>query len=129
MPADTGTVTSAAPAAPRPNKRRAKQPFDKRYVLGRRVKELTAHFCERIGPDADDPILSTAIRRAAETVALSESLRARALRGEDVSPDDVLRTTRAADALTRRLALDRHKTQPQGPTLSDYLRSAEETEA
>ena len=50
----------------------------------------------------------TAIWRCAETVALSEELRARMFRGEDVSPDDVLRTTRAADALTRWLHLDRH---------------------
>ena len=68
-----------------------------------------AVFTARLGDDAADPIMATAIKRCAETVALSEDLRARMLRGEDVSPDDVLRTTRAADALTRRLHLYRRQ--------------------
>jgi hypothetical protein len=42
------------------------------------------------------------------------------LRGEAVSADEVLRTTRAADALTRRLHLDRRNATQQ-PSLSDYL--------
>jgi GAF domain len=107
-------------------RKRPKKPpryaFDRRKRLGRRAKELVAIFRERIGPDvADDPVMSTAIRRCAETVALSEDLRARMLRGEAVSPDDVLRTTRAADALTRRLHLDRHNVAQRPPTLSEYL--------
>jgi hypothetical protein len=75
-----------------------------------------AVFHQRIGPDADDPITATAIRRAAETVALSEDLRGRMLRGENISADDVLRASRTADLLTRRLHLDRHK-RPEGPSL------------
>jgi hypothetical protein len=98
MPANRAEVARVTPER---NKRRARKPFDARYVLGRRVKELETVFRDRLGSDADDPILSTAIRRCAETVALSEDLRARMLRGENVSADDVLRTTRAADALTR----------------------------
>jgi hypothetical protein len=113
------------PTRPKVNKRRARKPFDGRYAIGRRVKELVNVFRARLGPDADDPVMSTAIRRCAETVALSENLRARMLRGEAVSPDDVLRTTRAADALTRRLHLDRHSTPQQQPTLADYLRMPE----
>jgi hypothetical protein len=90
-------------------------------VLGRRVKRLVDVFRIRIGPGADDPVTDAAICRAAETVALSEDLRARMLRGEGVSPDDVLRTTRAADALTRRLHLDRRSTTQQQPSLAQYL--------
>jgi hypothetical protein len=116
------TVGGSRPARYGRHGRRAKQPYDGRYILGRRAKELVAIFRERIGPDvADDPVMSTAIRRCAETVALSEDLRARMLRGEAVSPDDVLRTTRAADALTRRLHLDRHNVAQRPPTLSEYL--------
>ena len=51
-------------------------------------------FRSRIGADADDPVVSVSIRRAAETIALSEDLRARALRGESISPDDVDRYAR-----------------------------------
>src|SRR5437899_1979727 len=110
MPAESVAVTSEIPAKPKPNKRRARVQIDKRYALGRRVKTLVAIFRARLGPDADDPVLDAAIRRAAETVALSEHLRARMLRGEpNVSADDVLRLSRTADLLTRRLQLDRHK--------------------
>jgi hypothetical protein len=121
MPTESGNGASYAPAAKRRNHRKARRPFDGRYVIGRRVRELIAVFRARIGSDADDPVVSTAIRRCAETVALSEGLRARMLRGEPVSADDVLRSTRSADALTRRLHLDRPK--QTTPTLSAYLAS------
>jgi hypothetical protein len=92
-------LARVAPTEPKPNKRRARVQIDHRYAIGRRVKELVDVFRARIGPDADDLVMSTAIRRCAETVALSEDLRARMLRGEAVSADDVLRTTRAASRL------------------------------
>jgi hypothetical protein len=120
-PVESTAVASRTPASKRRNHRKARKPFDGRYVIGRRVRELVGVFRARIGPDADDPVTSTAIRRCAETVALSEDLRARMLRGEAVSPDDVLRTTRAADALTRRLHLDRHKARPTTPSLTQLL--------
>jgi hypothetical protein len=81
MPAGSAAVTSIAPAKSKPNKRRARVQIDKRFVLGRRVKQLTAIFRERLGPDAEDPVLDAAVRRAAETTALAEDLRARMLRG------------------------------------------------
>jgi hypothetical protein len=95
--------------------------------LGRRVVELVATFSRRLGEDASDPILQVQVERAARLVAFSEQLSARALRADPcVSPDDVIRASRAADHAMRRLQLDRHKTQPQTPTLSDYLRQAGE---
>jgi hypothetical protein len=122
-PVGSAVVTGAIPAKPKPNKRRAPALIDKRFALGRRVKQLTAIFRARLGADAADPVLDAAVRRAAEIAALAEHLRARALRGEDVSPDDVLRMTRSADLLTRRLHLDRHKPQPTSASLFDYLRT------
>lgn len=121
MAAESTADARAVEVRPMRNGKRARKPFDGRFLIGKRVRELEGVFRARLGPDADDPILSTAIRRCAETVALSEDLRARMLRGEDVSPDDVLRTTRAADALTRRLHLDRNSTKQATPTLSSYL--------
>jgi hypothetical protein len=114
-------VARPTPPPKRRNHRRARKPFDGRRALGRRVRALVSIFKARLGADAGDPITAAAIRRCAETVALSEDLRARMLRGEDVSPDDVLRMTRAADALTRRLNLDRHKPQPTTPSLGQLL--------
>src|SRR5262249_47996023 len=82
MPAETVAFASPTSAPKRRNHRRARKPFDGRNVLGRRVRELTSIFKARLGEVASDPVTAAAIRRAAETVALSEDLRARMLRGE-----------------------------------------------
>jgi hypothetical protein len=103
-----------------------RQPFDKRTLLGRRVVELAATFSARLGEDASDPILQVQVERAARLVAYSEQLSARALRADPaVSPDDVIRASRAADHAMRRLNLDRHKPQSGGPSLADILREAQ----
>jgi len=119
-PAGSAGNTGLVRRKPKPNKRRALTRVDHRYQLGRRVKELEEMFCDRIGADAADPVVSVSVRRAAECIALSEDLRARALRGESISPDDVLRSSRTADLMTRRLHLDRRT--KQAPSLADYLR-------
>jgi hypothetical protein len=83
---------------------------------------LVKLFRAQLGADADHPITADAIRSAAETQALAEMLRARALRGDpNVSIDDTLRLTRTAEAMTRRLHLDRHKQPAATPSLTDYL--------
>ncbi len=106
-----------------------RQPFDKRTLLGRRVVELIATFCARLGEDAGDPVLQVQIERAARLVAFSEQLSARALRADPaVSPDDVIRASRAADHAMRRLQLDRYKAQLTTPTLAQYLAAAQREE-
>jgi hypothetical protein len=122
MPADTVAVTSTTPAKPKPNKRRSRVRIDRRYALGRRVKELETVFRQRLGADADDAVLDTAIRRAAELTALAEAASARALRSDPkVTLDDVVRLQRTAALAVHRLHLDRHRPQPTGPTLGEYL--------
>jgi hypothetical protein len=124
MPAEIAAITDATPAK-RPNKRRARRPFDRRYALGRRVKQLEQHFRARLGEVASDLVINTAIRRAAELVALSEAARARALSADPgVTMDDVVRLSRAADLAVRRLQLDRRDKLDDGPTLSDILRES-----
>ena len=120
-PVESDTVARSTPAPKRRNQRRARKPFDGRFAIGRRVRQLVGLFSERVGPDADDPVMATAIRRCAETVALSEDLRARMLRGESISPDDVLRSSRTADLMTRRLRLDDRRNAKRQPGLSEYL--------
>jgi len=124
VPAESVGITRAASAKPKPNKRRARVSIDKRFVLGRRVKQLTATFRERLGLDADpDPLLLTAIERAAQLQALAEQAAARALRADPkVAYDDVVRLSRLADHAVRRLRLDRRNTTQQ-PSLADYLRA------
>jgi hypothetical protein len=122
IPIESATVTRTAPAKPKPNKRRARVSIDKRYVLGRRVKQLTATFRERLGLDADaDLLLLAAVERAAQLQALAEEAAARALRADpNVAYDDVVRLSRLAEHAVRRLHLDRRNA-TQKPKLSDYL--------
>jgi hypothetical protein len=95
--------------------------LDRRFAIGKRVTELEAIFRQRLGADADDPVMLTAITRCAETIALSEQVRAQALRGvPGASVDDALRLSRSAEAMTRRL-IDRHKAVPPTSSLADYL--------
>jgi hypothetical protein len=124
MPADNAAIASGTPAPKRRNHRRARTRFDARYVLGRRVKLLMGFFCERLGPASADPVTFAAIMRCAEVTALAEHHRAKMLRGERVSTETVLRLSRTADLLTRKLGLDHRKPQPAGPTLADLLREA-----
>ena len=80
-PAESATVTRTAPAKSKPNKRRAQVSIDMRFAIGRRIKELTAAFRERVGPDADqDPVLLAAVEKAARLTALAEDAAARATR-------------------------------------------------
>jgi hypothetical protein len=120
-------VDSQPVAAAVPKRRRRKPwrkpppPYDRRTYAGKRVVELVAAFRQRLGVDAD-LVLSASIERAARLTVFSEELSAKALRGESVSPDDVIRASRAADHAVRQLRLDRHKLQPP-PTLGSLLRS------
>jgi hypothetical protein len=101
---------------------RAPVSIDKRFAIGRRIKELTAAFRARVGLDVDhDPVLLAAVEKAARLTALAEDATARATRADPrVSLDDLVRLTRLADISVRRLHLDRRNTAPQ-PKLSDYL--------
>lgn len=127
MPADTAAVTGPTPAKPKHNKRRARVRIDRRYALGRRVKELETVFRQRLGADAEDVVLSTAIKQACELTALAEAASARALRNDPrVTLDDVVRLQRSAALSVHRLHLDR-RAQPATPSLSDYLRQRAET--
>jgi hypothetical protein len=67
--------------------------------------------------------LVAAIDKAAELVALTEDMRALALRGVEVNADDLVRMQRLADASVRRLNLPSAASKPM-PTLGDLLREA-----
>jgi hypothetical protein len=125
IPVVSAGLTRTAPAKPKQNKRRAHVQIDKRFAIGRRIKELAATFRERIGLDeADpDPVLLAACEKAARLTALAEEAAARATRADPkVTLDDVVRLTRLADLSVRRLHLDRRNTKQQ-PSLADFLRS------
>ena len=125
-PVEGVAITRTAPAKPKPNKRRAHVRIDKRFAIGRRFKELTATFRTRLGLDLNlgepDPLLLTAIERAATLQALAEDAAGRALRADPaISLDDVVRLSRLAENATRRLRLDQRNATQATPTLSSYL--------
>jgi hypothetical protein len=101
-----------------------RQPFDKRTLLGRRVVELIGTFRARLGAEAADAVVDAAVQRCAEVTALAEVMRAKMLRGEKVSTETVLRLSRTADLLTRKLGLDKKPQASGGPSLADLLREA-----
>jgi hypothetical protein len=103
------------------SKKLPRHPYDRRRALGRRITALVRYFRERLGPDADDPVTNAAVMRCAEVTALAEHHRAKMLRGERVSTETVLRLSRTADLLTRKLGLDHRKPQPVGPSLADIM--------
>jgi hypothetical protein len=64
--------------------------------------------------------MAAAIVEASQLKAFAEDMRARQLIGEAVSPDDLVRMQRLADATERRLGLDQRR-EPAGPTLQEYF--------
>jgi hypothetical protein len=124
LPAESVGATHPSPVRRKPNKKRAPVPFDKRFVLGKRIAELTAIFGERAGLDATnpDPVLKAAVEKAALLTGLAEQASAGAARADPkVGLDDVVRLNRLADLCVRRLRLDRHT--KQQPLLANVLRS------
>jgi hypothetical protein len=116
-------ITELSPRSERVRRKKLpRHAYDRRSRLARRIATLAETYRAKLGPVADDPVIAAAITRAAETVALSEDMRARMLRGDAVSPDDVLRMTRTADFLTRKLlALERRDKPDAGPSLDDIM--------
>jgi hypothetical protein len=123
MPAATATIAQVKPA--RRNKKRARREIDGRTKLGMRVRELADAFRERLGADADDKVRGVLIERAARMSAWAEHLAARAISGDDISPDDVIRANRAADLCVRRLRLDERKQHNTGQRLADIMAEPE----
>ena len=71
--------------------------LDQRTRAGRRAVELREHYTAVLAADGRDVTaleLTSAISRAAELTAISEQLRANALRGLPTSPDDLVRIER-----------------------------------
>jgi hypothetical protein len=67
------------------------------------------------------------VRRAADAVSLAEEYRARALRGEPVVLDDLVRLENAASRAVKALGIKRTARDPT-PNLADYLAATSEAE-
>jgi hypothetical protein len=96
--------------------------LDQRTRAGRRAKELREHYAAVLSEREMTVELVAAISRAAELQAISEQLRANAVRGLPVSPDDLVRIERLSAAALRALHLPTSANK-QTPTLAEYLAS------
>jgi hypothetical protein len=86
--------------------------LDTRTRAGRRARELREHYTAALSGREQTIELVAAISRAAELQAISEQLRADALRGLPTSPDDLVRIERLSAHALRALHLPTGSVKP-----------------
>lgn len=98
--------------------------IDSRTRSARRAKALREYFTAALAASGRELSVDfvAGISKTVELIALTEDLRARALRGADISADDLVRMQRLADVSVRRLHLPTASIK-QAPTLGLLLRS------
>ena len=84
---------------------------------GRRVRDLYRALMHKLGNPAD-MIMQARVMHAAELYVAVEAQRLRAVRGEDVNLDALVRLSNAADRAVRRLGL---RAAPSGPSFTDEV--------
>jgi hypothetical protein len=104
--------------------------IDARTRAGRRARELREYFTAILagaGRDVSAVELASAVSRAAELQAISESMRADAVRGLPISADDLVRIERLSAQATRWLRLPTAAASKNAtPTLAEYLAGTRE---
>jgi hypothetical protein len=125
-PVDRPPTLRSAPAE-RPRSICSKSTNDPRFVHGvdgrsklmRRRRDLIALFVAELGGDVSAAGMLEVIR-AADATAIAENYRARALRGEAIVLDDLVRLENAAARAVKALG---NKRQPRdgGPTLAEII--------
>jgi hypothetical protein len=98
-----------APAKPR--SRVEKRRYNGRSAEARRVRVLFQGFIARLD-DAANPATVAAARRAAELVALTEALRAKAIRGEAIDLANLVKAENLAARSVRALGLSNRDALP-----------------
>jgi len=93
--------------------------IDGRTRSGRRARELARQFEAALGDGITDG-QRLAIARAATLTAIAENRRMRALAGEPVLLDDLVRIERLAAQAVRNLGLDKRR-EPAEPSLAQVL--------
>lgn len=115
--------TASAAEAPAMGRALASNMLDRRTKEWRRRAELIATFTAALGGQAAlSPILAEKVSTAAELAVAAEMTRSRFMRGDAVSPDDVVRTANQAQRAERALGIDARAAKPK-PSLDDYLAS------
>jgi hypothetical protein len=83
------------------NKPPANAPSRSAKATARRVRDLYNAYLERLGPNPHDPITEANAVRWAELTAICETLRAKALVGEDIDANDITRLESTAARVER----------------------------
>ena len=85
------------------------------------MRTLTAGFLAQLGAAADDPIVRLQVARAAELTMLAETARAKAIRGEAVDLDRLIRLESTCTRAVRALHLPAARRESNQPILQTYL--------
>jgi hypothetical protein len=83
------------------NKPPSNRPGRSPKALSRRVTDLYRAYLERLGPGPHDPIIEANALRWAELTVICETLRAKALAGEDIDANDITRLESTAARVER----------------------------
>jgi hypothetical protein len=122
-------------AAPKPPTNRSALTNDPRTFAGlkltsprgRRFRDLLNAFLNRMG-NPSDPIRQADAIAAASAMVIAEDTRARALRGEGVDLDALVRLENTAHRATRKLGI-KPSAGPKVPTLAEHLAAKRAAEA
>jgi hypothetical protein len=94
--------------------------FNGRTREGVRLRMLEKQFRSQLGAAAETPVMTLAIRRAAELTMLAEIERAKAIRGEPVDFDQLIRLESMVSRAVRALRLPSAR-EFAPPSLAEYL--------
>jgi hypothetical protein len=106
------------------NKPPANAPTRSAKATARRVRDLYVAYLERLGPGPHDPVIEANALRWAELTAICETLRAKALAGEDIDANDITRLESTA-ARVERAMVKGAEDNKRDPTAESWLASQE----
>jgi hypothetical protein len=107
--------------ATKPRSRPERARYNGRSAAAVRVRTLTAGFLAQLGAAAEDPIVKLQVARAAELTMLAETARAKAIRGEAVDLDHLIRLESMCTRAVRALRLPAARRESEQLTLQAYL--------
>jgi hypothetical protein len=107
------------------NKPPSNRPGRSPKALSRRVTDLYRAYLERLGPGPHDPIIEASALRWAELTAICETLRAKALAGEDIDANAITCLESTANRAERALVKGAEATADDGSDWNEVMAEAE----
>jgi hypothetical protein len=110
------------------NKPPANAPTRSTKATARRVRDLFTAYLERLGPGPHDHVIEAGALRWAELTAICETLRPRALAGEEIDVNAITRLESTVNRAERALVKGVADIDAGNDPYSDFLREQEEDE-